>query len=229
MYVLRNEAEVTAGRAIEFEAATDEFVGIQQQNPGCIGATLLQSYGNPGRYTLTTRWTDRAAAREATRGESMTAYVRSLLTSGLFRPTRLTEAYEGVFELDRANMLQTIGESSAERWIDFTIASPIVAPTFEDRIRELAALGLKHAPGIFSVRLRRSMGFDTRYVLLVIAADHAAARGWVLVPEMRAFMERQPLGQVLDGSPSAEIYHVVKRYAGPAQATVEASATAARA
>src|SRR5690242_5442470 len=57
MYMSLNEVEVTLGRADEFETAVEQWSQIQAQNPGFVGATLLQSYANPGRYTLFSRWT----------------------------------------------------------------------------------------------------------------------------------------------------------------------------
>ena len=226
MYIVRNEAEVTLGRAAEFESTIDELAAIQQQNSGYVGSTLLQSYGNPGRYTLTSRWTDRDAARAANRKDNFTEFARSFLTSGLVRPLRLTEAYESIFEVDQANLQAP--ESTAERWIDFTLTNPMVAPAFEDQVRQLGELSRQRAPGIMSIRLRRSLGSDTRYLLIVITTDRSAARGWLLVPEVRAFTETQPMMQYLSGSPSAETYYVVKRYVGPALSAVQGSSAAAR-
>src|SRR5438876_9765190 len=42
---------VTLGRSVEYESPIDELAGVNQQVPGYIGATLLQSYRNPTRYT----------------------------------------------------------------------------------------------------------------------------------------------------------------------------------
>jgi quinol monooxygenase YgiN len=226
MYIVRNEAEVTLGRAAEFESTVDELVAIHQQNPGYVGSTLLQSYGNPGRYTLTSRWTDRAASLAASRTDRFKEFARSFITSGLVRPLRLTEAYESVFEVDQDSVQAS--DSTAERWIDLTLTSPMVAPAFEVLVRELSELSRQSAPGILSVRLRRSLGTDTKYLLLIIVADHAAARGWLLVPEVQAFMQSQSMIPYLVGSPSAETYAVVKRYVGPALASVQGAATAAR-
>jgi hypothetical protein len=69
------------------------------------------------------------------------------------------------------------------------------------------------------------VGKDTVYLLLVITTDRAAARNWLLTPELGAMIDNQP--QQLNGLPSAEIYHVVKRYVGPAMASVEAVAAVA--
>ncbi len=187
MYMNRNEVEVTLGRGHEFEKAIDEWASIQAQNAGFVGATLLQAYATPGRYTLLSRWTDRDAAMAAGRREQFTAYARTLLTSGLARPVKLTEAYESVFEVDQANV--NASESTAERWIDFTLTVPMVAPAFEGAVRQLAEQTKQHAPGVLSVRLRRSMGSDTRYLLLLITTDRAAARGWLLAPEVRSVTE----------------------------------------
>ena len=73
------------------------------------------------------------------------------------------------------------------------------------------------------------MGSDTKYLLLLITTNRAAARGWLLVPEIRSFTETRATNQHLSGSPSAEIYHVVKRYVGPALAVAEPAAGAAQA
>ena len=145
-------------------------LAIQQQGAGFVGATLLQSYANPGRYTRVARWTDRAAAGAVVRSEPFTSFANRLLNSGLLRPTGLAEAYESVFEVDRPDLEQA-GESTAERLVDFTLTVPMVAPAFEAAQRQLAEVSTQRAPGIGSVRLRRSMGFDTRYLLIVIATD----------------------------------------------------------
>lgn len=225
MYMNRNEGEVTIGQAAEFEALVDELMTIQGENAGFVGATLLQSYANPGRYTLFSRWTDRDAAAAASRRAQFTAYAEKLRLSGVVRPTRLTESYEAVFEVDQPTV--NAAASSAERWIDVTLTSATAAPNAEQRFRELAELGIKHAPGLLSVRLRRSLGDDTKYLLLVITTDRAAARAWPLVPEIRAAIEANAASNYLVGSPKAEIHHVVKRYAGPALNEVQVAAAAA--
>lgn len=227
MYMNRNEAEVTLGRGVEFEAMIDEWATIQQPNAGFVGGTLLQAYGNPGRYTLFSRWTDRDASIAAGRREQFKSFTRDFLASGVARPTRLTEAFESVFEVDQENVTNR-SAGTAERWVDFTLTVPMVAPAFEESMRRLAELSKQHAPGVLSVRLRRSMGSDTKYLLLVITTDRAAARGWLLVPEVRAHTEAAMLNQYLAGSPQGEIHHVVKRYAGPALAAAQPAVAAAR-
>ena len=224
MYMNRNEAEITLGRADEFESMIDQWAAIQAQNAGFFGATLLQSYANPGRYTLLSRWTDRDASIAAGRRQAFKDFIQGFLSSGIARPTRLTEAYESVFEVDRAGIVAT--ESTAERWIDFTLSTPMVAAQFEERIRQLAEVIQQHAPGVLSVRLRRSVGNDTRYLVLVITTDRAAARGWLLVPEIRAFTDTTRTNQFTVVPPSAEIHHVVNRYAGPAFTGVQPAAAA---
>jgi quinol monooxygenase YgiN len=227
MFMNRNEAEVTIGRSAEFEATIDEWAAIQAQNAGFVGATLLQSYGNPGRHTLISRWVDREASLAAGRREEFVQFAQRFLSSGLARPTRLTESYESVFEVDRDSA--NANASTVERLAELTLTTPMVAPAFEDAIRQMAELGRQHAQGVISVRLRRSLGVDTRYLMITIVTDHAAARGLLLVPQIRAWMEAQPLGSYLAQPPSSEIHAVVKRYAGPALAAVEPTAAVARA
>jgi heme-degrading monooxygenase HmoA len=117
----------------------------------------------------------------------------------------------------------------AERYIDFTLKVPMAAPVFEEEARELADAARQHAPGVMSVRLRRSMGNDTRYLMVIITTDRAAARGWLLVPEVRAVSERHSVNSLLAASPSGEILHVVKRYAGPGLAEAQRLAAATHA
>jgi quinol monooxygenase YgiN len=227
MYMNRNEAEVTLGRRSEFEALNDEFSAIHSQSAGFIGATLLQAYANPGRFTLFSRWTDRETAMAANRTEQFTRFAEKLRNSGTLRPTRLTEAYESVFEVDQPNV--TAASSSAERWVELTLVGPTAAPAVEAHLRNMAELGLAHAPGVLSVRLRRSMGNDTKYLMLVITTDHDAARGWPLVPQIRERIESNSINQYLVGMPASEIHHVVKRYAGPALRAAQPVAAAASA
>jgi heme-degrading monooxygenase HmoA len=224
MYMNRNEAEVTLGRHDEFEALIEELSAMQAQNAGYVGATLLQSYASPGRYTLFSRWVDRDASVAASRRDAFKTFARDLLGSGLIRPTRMTESYESVFEVDQPNA--EASASTAERFVDLSLTLPAAAPAFEARMRELAETARQHAPGVISVRLRRSLGSDTKYLMLVITTDRAAARGWLLVPEVRAFTEQQSVNSLLAGPPSAEIHHVVKRYAGPAVAAQQAASAA---
>jgi heme-degrading monooxygenase HmoA len=174
MYMLRNEAEVTLGRAADFEALVDEWSTIQGQNAGFVGAALLQSYANPGRYTLFSRWTDREASIAAARRAQFTSFAERLRNSGVLRPTRLTESYESVFEIDKPSASDT--SSTAERWVELTLVGPTAAPAVEAHLRKTAELVLQHAPGVDSIRLRRSMGDDSKYLLLIFAADRAAAR-----------------------------------------------------
>ena len=225
MFANRNEVEVTLGRSAEWEATVDEWAAIQSQNAGFMGATLLQSYANGGRYTLFSRWTDRDASIAGSKRKEFGDFTRSFLTSGLARPTRLGESYESVFEVDRENIRGS--DTTAERWVDMTIADAVGAPAFEERMRQMAETVIRHAPGILSARLRRSMGIDTKYLWLLMATDRAAARGWLLVPEVRALREVPEARAQFSVTPSAEIFHVVKRYAGPAMAAAERAAMAA--
>ena len=73
------------------------------------------------------------------------------------------------------------------------------------------------------------MGIDTKYLVIMIAKDHAAARGWLVAPEVRALVEQQSLTQNLAAAPIGEIFHVVKRYAGSPQGVATAAAAGARA
>jgi heme-degrading monooxygenase HmoA len=219
MYMNRNEAEITLGRADEFEASIEQWSQVQAENAGFAGGTLLQSYANPGRYTLFSRWASREDALAASQRQAFKTFIRDFINSGLTRPTRLTEAFESVFEVDRPDAESTA--STAERFIDFSLTTPMVAPSFEAQTRELAELATQHAPGVTSVRLRRSFGNDTRYLVIVITTDRAAARGWLLVPEIRAFTESRSANNLLAGPPSGEIHYVVKRYAGPALAALQ--------
>jgi quinol monooxygenase YgiN len=225
MYMVRNEAEVALGRSAEFEAIVDELSIIHVQNAGFVGATLLQAYANPGRYTLLSRWTDREASASSIRREAFTAFAEKLRNSGLLRPTRLTESYESVFEVDQPNASAT--SSTAERWVELTLVGAVAAPAVEAHLRETAEVGLEHAPGVVSVRLRRSMGDDTKYLLLIITSDRAAARAWPLVPRIRERIEDSSIRQYLVGAPTAEIHHVVKRFAGPALSAPQSAAVAA--
>jgi heme-degrading monooxygenase HmoA len=227
MYMLRNEAEVTLGRAADFEALVDEWSTIQGQNAGFVGAALLQSYANPGRYTLFSRWTDREASIAAARRAQFTSFAERLRNSGVLRPTRLTESYESVFEIDKPSASDT--SSTAERWVELTLVGPTAAPAVEAHLRKTAELVLQHAPGVDSIRLRRSMGDDSKYLLLIFAADRAAARAWPLVPGIRERIGDDSIRQYLVGTPTAEIHHVVKRYAGPALSPTQPTAAAASA
>jgi hypothetical protein len=44
MYMNRNEVDVTLGRADEYEDYVEQWSGLQVQNAGFVGGTLLQSY-----------------------------------------------------------------------------------------------------------------------------------------------------------------------------------------
>ncbi len=226
MYVTRFEAEVPLSRAAEFEATMDELAGIHHDSRGGIGATLLRSYANPGRFVLIARWTDRDSSLAASQREPVVAFSRALANNvGLLRPLGIAEAYESVFEVDRPGVGDA-SDSAAERLVDFTLTTPMVAADFESAVRRLAETVVQHAPGVDSVRLRRSMGFDTKYLLIVIAEDRAAARGWLSIPEVRTLTE-QSLTNHLAGSPQGEIFHVVKRYTGSPQAVAQAVAAGA--
>jgi quinol monooxygenase YgiN len=227
MYVIRSEMEVAGARAAEFEATIDELAGIHYDSPGGIGATLLRSLAYPGCYTLIARWNDRASYVAAGQREPVVAFGRRMANNvGLIRPLRMLEAYESVFEVDGPIAGQ--GENStAERLVDFTITVPMVAPTFEAAIRQLAEASVQHAPGVGSVRLRRSAGVDTKYLLIVIATDAAAARGWLLAPQVRELVEQQSLNQYLASSPQGQIHHVVKRYVSSPQAIAQSVVVAA--
>ncbi len=143
MYITRNEAEVTLGRAAEFEATIDQLIGVLRLQPGYLGTTLLQSYGNPGRYTLTSRWTDRDASLASSRSEQFMAFARSFVTNNLVRPLRLSEACESVFEVDAENMQASA--STSEIWIDWTLKGPGAAPAFEAYFRQISELN-KYSP-----------------------------------------------------------------------------------
>jgi quinol monooxygenase YgiN len=226
MYMTRNESEITLGRSIEFESMIDELVAIQRKQPGYLGLTLLQSYGNPGRYTLTARWADREANRAAGRSEQFTAFARSVVNNGLFRPVRLAEAYESVFEVDADNMAPDT--STCEMWIDWTLKSPAVAPAFEAYSRQMSELTRQYAPGFVTSRLRRFLGNDTRYLVLAIVTDRAAARGRFLAPQVKSFLDQHPYTEFASQPPTSEAYYVIQRYVAATPALSQSTATAAR-
>lgn len=225
MYMTRSEIEVTLGRAAEFEALVEQVVAIQQQQAGYIGSTLLQSFGTPGRHTLTARWTDRQAARASVRSSEFVAFAPTLLNSGLFRPVRLAEAYESVFEVDADNA--DPARATCEVWIDWTLKNPIVAPAFEAFSLDIANLAKQHSPGFVSSRLRRYLGTDLRYLALAIGTDRAAARARLDTPELRAYLEGHSYTDFAAAPPTSEAYEVVNRYVGPAAAQMQSTAAAA--
>ena len=226
MYVTRNESEVTLGRPVEYESTIDELAGLNQQMPGYIGATLLQSYGNPTRYTHIGRWTDREAARAAVRSEQFSAFARSALASGLFRPVRLPEAYESVFEVD--NTAVPDSASTCEVLVDWTLKNAMVAPAFEAFAHDVADLMKQSSVGFVSSRLRRFLGNDTRYLTIAIVTDQAAARSRLLTPEVQRFLETHPFTDFATAAPFAETYYVVRRYAGTGAPAAQSAAAAAR-
>jgi quinol monooxygenase YgiN len=210
------------GRGAEFESTVDELVALHGQHSGYMGATLLQSFGNPTHFTLVQRWTERDVARAAVRSEAFTAFARSLATSGLFRPLRPAEAYESVFEVDAEDA--TARGSACEVLIDWTLKSPMVAPAFEAFSRQMAENGKQHAAGFVSSRLRRFLGSDNRYMAIVIFTDRAAARARYLLPEVKAYVDAHPYTDFALEPPTSEVYEVVKRYAGSADSITQAAA-----
>jgi len=226
MYITRNEAEVTLGRAREFDATIDQLIGVLRLQPGYLGTTFLQSYGNPGRYTLTSRWTDRDASLASSRSEQFMAWARSFVTNNLARPLRLSEAYESVFEVDAENM-QPSG-STCEMWIDWTLNGPRVAPAFEAYFRQISELNKQYAPGFVTSRLRRYLGNHTRYLALAIVTDLAAARARSQVPELNAFWDGHPYSEFAPAPPISEVYFVVQRYAPTSTAATQSAAATVR-
>ena len=224
MYMTRSEMEVTLGRAAEFESLVEQLVAIQRQQAGYIGSTLLQSFGTPGRHTLTSRWTDRQAARAAVRSSEFIAFAPSVLNSGLFRPVRLAEAYESVFEVDADNADPS--NATCEVWIDWMLKSPAVAPAFEAFSLQIAELAKQYSQGFVSSRLRRYLGTDNRYLALAIATDRGAARARLDTPELRAFLETHPYTDFATALPASEAYHVVNRHVGPAAPQIQSTVAA---
>jgi heme-degrading monooxygenase HmoA len=224
MYVLRNEAEVTLGRSDEFESNVEELAAILKTQPGYIGSTLLQSYGNPGRYTLISRWTDRDASRASARTDEFKAFARSLIGAGLIRPLRMTEAYESVFEIDADNA--NPNSSTCETLLDWSLNAPGLVPAFESFAREMAQLSKAHAPGFVSTRLRRFLGNETRYLTIAIASDRAAARARVQIPEIAAYLQAHPFTEFSVEPPAIDVCHVVKRYVGPVGTPMQAATAA---
>lgn len=225
MYMVRNEAEVTLGRSAEFESTVDELFAIHARQPGFLGSTVLQSYGNPGRYTLVTRWTEQSAGRAAARSHDFKAFAVSLLGAGLIRPTRMTEAFESVFQVDADNADQNA--STCETLIEWSLKSPILAPAFEAFSRHRSELMRTHAPGFVSSRLRRFLGNDARYLVIAIATDRTAARARYQVPEIAAHLQAHPYTEFASAPASTETFEVVKRYGSPSATGMQAAAAVA--
>lgn len=148
-----------------------------------------------------------------------------MLGAGLIRPTRMTEAYESVFEVDADNAEQS--SATCETLMDWTLTSPLVAPAFEKFAREMAGLTKAHAPGFVSSRLRRFLGNETRYLTIAISTDHAAARGRYQAPEIRAHLQAHPYTEFASQPVSAENFDMVKRYAPASSATAAQASVAA--
>jgi heme-degrading monooxygenase HmoA len=228
MYMLRNEAEVTLGGKPDFERMQEELASVLQEQPGFMGMTVLQSYGRPGLYTLTTRWTDRDAAEASSRSQRFGTFARDLQTSGLVRPLRMTEAYESVFEVDAENIDPSRIDSTCEVWIDWTLKSPALATAFEAYARTMTERLRSHAPGFVSARLRRFLGNDVRYLVIIILTDRAAARARNQVPQVAEILQAHPYTEFALQPATAETQYVVKRYLGAAAPQQAATAAAAR-
>ena len=118
--------------------------------------------------------------------------------------------------------------SVCEMWVDWTLKSPTVAPAFEAYSRQMSELTRQYAPGFVTGRLRRFLGNDTRYLVLVIVTDRAAARGRLLVPQVKSFLDQHPYTEFAFQPPTSEAHYVVQRYVAAAQAISQSTATSNR-
>ena len=82
---------------------------------------------------------------------------------------------------------------------------------FEQSRRELFALQLANIEGFVSARLRRSAGIPTKYLMLGIFRDKAAAQGGQGIPPLRDFVASHPAANYANVPPSIEAYAVVHR------------------
>lgn len=78
MHLVNTQLTVMAGYNGEFEELVTKLGDLRKGQPGYLGQTFLHSYGNPGKYAVTSRWENIEACWQFYRSSQFASYMKGL-------------------------------------------------------------------------------------------------------------------------------------------------------
>jgi quinol monooxygenase YgiN len=209
MYLTRREVMLAAGGLPGFEAATERYFALLQQQEGPVRATLLNSLGFPERYTTLEQWESRAQAQSFARSAAIAAFVRKSPLEGIANPSRPLEAYEVV------HRIVGHGAPGAAYLIDEIVGpGPGKLQEFEESRGEVYRLRKEFGPGFAVSLLSRFLGGANRYLIFGGFVNPGDDQRTGNAPEIRRYWEEHPTAESLVISAIRD-HQVLVRSLGP--------------
>lgn len=209
MYLTRFEVMVPPGSTGDYEGFVGKISEFRKGKPGVIGQTLLRSYAYPGKYVLISRWETVEAAWDLQKTDAYREVLKGAPGGAGQGGGRPTEGYEDVFNVDADDFPNV--QANCEVLYDFELDLARKAPEFEKNRREFFELHKQHRAGFVTMRLRRSAGNPTKYLVISAWKDREATRGGAQVPEIQKFLAEHSSRQFLRTPQTIEAFAVIRR------------------
>lgn len=206
MYVTRTEAIISAGGAAAYESRTAQLADLLRAQPGFVSGALLNSLGDPARYSFLARWEGREAGRCFARSGALRDFRLAHPAEGLFCLSRPQEAYEGVVDV------ASEGQGSFVTLVEWNIKPGREnAAAFERSRQELFELRQKYQKGFVANLMRRFLGNPTRYLMVLSYSSREDAWAVSAAPEIQQFLRAHRYHQYAETPPAIEVYDTIRR------------------
>ena len=210
MYVDRMDLTAGLGGASELQDGITKLGDLRKGVKGYLGQTLLRSYAYSDKFVVMGRWENVEAAWEFSSSDILASFLKQMPSDASAITRTRFEGYDSVVEVN-ADPSPSFDDARCEVFADWILASVGKVAEFEQSRRELFALQLANIEGFVSARLRRSAGIPTKYLMLGIFRDKAAAQGGQGIPQLREFVASHPATNYANVPPSIEAYAVIHR------------------
>ena len=100
MYFTKQEFQVQAGRAADWEAFAKRLLDLMEKQDGLERASNLNSFGYPQKYTLAVAWDSRDHARAFGHNPELTRLLADARPVEFAQPSTPLEAFEVVHRVE---------------------------------------------------------------------------------------------------------------------------------
>lgn len=203
MYLPLFNDSVVAGKSAEYEAKTGQMFAILKNQPGFVSARLNLLLGLPHRYQTLHRWEDREAYRRFALNRAVQEQIEEIGLGGICSAASPVAAYDLIHFV-------VAGPGDYISRIYLTIESGKQA-AFEQSRKELFELQRINSAGFAHHGLYRYLGNQNDYMIGLVNLSLDGIRSLDHDPDVRRFVEENPLTHFTVDSPIEELSVTVLR------------------
>jgi heme-degrading monooxygenase HmoA len=179
MYFTKQEFQVQAGRALEWEQFVQRLFGAMEQSGGLERASNMNSLGYPQKYTIAALWDSRDQARAFGHSDALSKLVGEARPRDLATPLTPIEAFEVVHRVGSGH------HAKVGYIIDQKIeAGPGRVQAYEDARLKLFQLREQHGKGFVVNILSRFLGGGNRYLVFGAFEDAESEAATAATPQL---------------------------------------------